>query len=221
MDIHYILLDICDTTINMQTADRFVEFVLSKTSIRRKIKLYFLKSVKKKPFGYIILKKFGVRYKLKILEYLKSLSYDALDSLAKDYYEYELKPKYNKDVIYFLEKFRHKARVIIVSGGYDIYIKYIAADLGVDCFICSELKFHKGIFTGKLKDMDCMGINKVLLLEKRNILGQLEFEKTAVLSDSISDLPLFSLGKYKIAVNPDRELKRLIGKGWYTIKEVM
>ncbi len=220
MDIKYVLLDICDTLVNFQTADKFVEFVLEKKNLHFKnVKLNLLKLVRNTYIGKIFYRR-GLNYKLRTLKFIKGLKYEELDYFAFLYYKNIIKHRYNPFVLKFLGKYK-SAKVFIVSGGYDIYIKYIAKDLGIKHIVCSELHFDKNIFTGKLKDLDCMGINKVILLDKKNLLKEIDFETTAVLSDSISDLPLFSLGKYKIAVNPDRELSKLIGKGWFKIEDLI
>jgi HAD superfamily hydrolase (TIGR01490 family) len=220
-DISTILLDICGTLFPFQTPDKFIDFVITKKGLTlRKCKMYAIKFIFNIPLFSFGLKKLNFSRKFALLKLLKNLSLTELRLLGKEFFEELLKPNFCLKTLNFLQNCPNST-IIIVSGGYDIYLKYVADFLGASYCICSELEFVNGKFTGKIKGLDCMGINKVIKLAEAGLLEKISFETTAVLSDSISDLPLFSLGKYKIAVNPDNELKKLVGKGWYLLEEVV
>jgi len=219
MNIKFVLLDICNTTVNIETADKFIEFVLKKTNRLKLLKFKILSKIIKTKVGYHSLKFMKKKYKFETLKLLKNLKREILEDLSYEFFKKILKPNYNLKTVKFLEKYPN-SKVIIVSGGYDIYLKHLAKDLNIPHLVCSKLKFTKNIFSGELEDLDCIGINKVILLDKYGYLKKIIFEHTAVLSDSISDLPLFSLGKYKIAVNPDKELSKLINKGWLLLNDL-
>jgi HAD superfamily hydrolase (TIGR01490 family) len=221
MKVSYILLDVCDTLVNFQTANAFTEYVIKKKFPLRRFQLFLFRKIFNNFILRKILIKLGFSLKLMQLSLIKGIQKDELNELAKRFFKQMILPSLNNDVLDFLKQYK-SADVIIVSGGYDIYLRFLAEYIDASYLIASELDFSsQGKFTGNLKGVDCMGINKVIKLFDAGLLDKLKFEETAVLSDSISDLPLFSLGKYKIAVNPDRELKKLIGKGWYSIKEVL
>ena len=90
--------------------------------------------------------------------------------------------------------------------------------IGVYRYVASELEFRDSKVMGKIVYNDCMGIYKVLKLFQSGLLEEIDFNKTAIISDSSSDMPLFSLGRYKYVVNPDSKLRILVGKGWEEIK---
>ena len=221
MKVDFILLDICNTLVKFQTANAFIEYVIERIYPQKRIILTFLKKTYAVSAFKKVFNKVGYPLKFVLLSLIKETQKEELDVLAKEFFEYLILPSFNSDVLMFLEKHK-KAEVIIVSGGYDTYLKYVANFIGASSLVSSELAFSKdGKFTGRLKGSDCVGINKVIKLSERGILHCLDFERTAVLSDSISDIPLFSLGKHKVAVNPDKELKKLIGHGWYLLEEVL
>jgi len=221
MRIDFILLDVCDTLVKFQTANAFAEYVIRKRYPYKQQVLGFLKM----GYSFTLLKKISAKvgYPLKfvLLRLMKGITKEELNALAEEFFKRFVLPSLNENVLMFLDQ-HQTAKVIIVSGGYDAYLKFISEFIGASYLVSSELEFSRDEkFTGKLRGLDCMGINKVIKLSEKGILSYLNFERTAVLSDSISDMPLFSLGKYKIAVNPDKELKKLIGHGWYSIEEVL
>lgn len=216
-----IIIDVCDTLVNFQTANFFVKYVIMNTKSRRKKISFYGKSFL---YNLKVFRKFAkiLKYSLKhsLLYSMQGLTVDELELLGKRFFEEILMRHLNLKVLKFINRYSN-ATIIIVSGAYDVYLKHLAKFIGASYYVCSELEFADGVFTGKIKGLDCMGINKVIKLSEAGLLEKIPFEHTAVLSDSISDMPLFSLGKYKIAVNPDKELKKLVGKGWYSIEEVV
>jgi len=161
-------------------------------------------------------------YKFAILKLLKGVEFQILDKFAQEYFLNDVKNNFNKQVFNIIDEIKKTnkdAKIIIVSGGYNIYIKYIAEYIGAYRYVTSELEFKDNKFTGKIVYDDCMGIYKVLKLFQSGLLEEIDFNKTAIISDSSSDMPLFSLGRYKYVVNPDSKLRILIGKGWEEIKE--
>ena len=85
------------------------------------------------------------------------------------------------------EKQEEGFKIYIVSGGYGIYLKYFSKEFCVNTVISSDFKFLKGICLGVMSGVDCMGINKVKLLDR--IFNKDNLFSIAY-SDSLSDLPL-------------------------------
>ena len=213
-----VFLDVCGTVVNFQTANRFVEFVIKKTKKDVKFLIPCWKIIFKKFFG----SKGGIKYKYFILKRLQGLKKEELIKIAKEYFEICMRPNINEKLKKLLERLRQlDYKIIIVSGGYDVYLNFLKEFIGGNILVSSELYFVNGIFTGGIKGLDCIGFNKILKLKEKGILiNKLECKDIVTISDSFYDLPLFSLAKYKIVVNPDVKLSYLIGlNGWYSLDQ--
>ncbi len=217
LELSFILLDVCGTVFDFQTADLFVKFVLKRYGKgRRGCLAGIIDHVSATGIGSKLLRiLFGGRRKLYV-RLLRGIPCAEMQRLGRIFFEEMLRSQVAADVLSFLGRYP-EADVIIVSGGYRFYLEPLSDFLEADRCVCSELEEVNGILTGRIAGVDCMGIGKVLKLHEYGVLPGIPFERTAVLSDSFSDMPLFALGKYKIAVNPDDMLRKLLGKGWSSI----
>ena len=95
----------------------------------------------------------------------------------------------NKILDILVKKRTEGFEIVLVSGGYDIYLKYFAKEFGVSNIISSHISFKNEICTGTLRGLDCLNKNKVILLneqyKKEDIISE-------AYSDSISDIPFLS-----------------------------
>jgi len=96
-----------------------------------------------------------------------------------------------------LEKLQQKQQdcsIWILSGGYDIYIKYFVHEFKLDGLVSSQIKFsntHKCL--GKLSGIDCLSENKIVLFAKQVDLGSIDLKNSYAYSDSETDLPMLKL----------------------------
>ena len=200
------LFDFCDTLVSFQTANSYVQYVKKKKDIQCRVMDFIVFIVKKIKLNRIIkiflhnnmsLDKFILLYEL------KGISYEEMDLLAKEFYEKRIKKCLNKQIIDELLFAKSLGCTIgIISGGYDIYIKYFAKEFDIPIVISSELNFFNGFFSGKLKNKDCMGeekVKKLLMFFNTRRLHNL-FTRVVGYSDSDSDLPFLSLCDEKYVV---------------------
>ncbi len=187
------LFDFCDTLVSFQTANEYVRFF---------VKNYANLSVKLRHFVYLTLSASGlishmekkhpeknIRKRI-LLWQLKGSTRDKMEMIAKEYYERRIKPCLVSETITELLKCKKEGcKILIVSGGYDIYIKHFALEYGIETrnIIANQLLFDKNLFIGKY-DLECMGEEKVRLLSK--ILKQRDDFNVVAYSDSESDLPM-------------------------------
>ncbi len=187
------LFDFCDTLVSFQTANEYVRFF---------VKNYANLSVKLRHFVYLTLSASGlishmekkhpeknIRKRI-LLWQLKGSTRDKMEMIAKEYYERRIKPCLVSETITELLKCKKEGyKIMIVSGGYDIYIKHFALEYGIETrnIIANQLLFDKNLFIGKY-DLECMGEEKVRLLSK--ILKQRDDFNVVAYSDSESDLPM-------------------------------
>ncbi|MES1186621.1 MAG: HAD family hydrolase [Myxococcales bacterium] len=106
--------------------------------------------------------------------------------------------------------------VAIVTGATRYVAEPVAAELGIDHVICSELELDgAGCFTGRIVEPLCYGAGKVERTAKVAEREGFRIEEASFYSDSITDLPLLEVVKAPIVINPDRRLRRIAQRrGW-------
>lgn len=198
-----VIFDFCGTLISFQTADRYVQFCVKRLQDNKVVqcrhKLVQLMDTFRifKIYNHIC--KVNNWRKRMILWQLKGVSYEVCDQMAKKYFEEELLPNVVQPIV---EKLKwHLANgdsVCILSGGYDVYIKYFAEYYGVKEILSSKVAFCKGKCLGKMEGKDCMRENKLAYIRP-----YLNGERTIFYTDSKSDLPLLKMVDEAIVVSHD------------------
>ena len=202
-DKKLVIFDFCGTLIRFQTADRYVQFCVKRLQDNKVVqcrhKLVQLMDTFRifKIYNHIC--KVNNWRKRMILWQLKGVSYEVCDQMAKKYFEEELLPNVVQPIV---EKLKwHLANgdsVCILSGGYDVYIKYFAEYYGVKEILSSKVAFCKGKCLGKMEGKDCMRENKLAYIRP-----YLNGERTIFYTDSKSDLPLLKMVDEAIVVSHD------------------
>lgn len=123
---------------------------------------------------------------------LKGYKQEVLEEAAQRFYQEVIKPNLIPEVMKEYHRYQEEGyRVVLISGGFGIYLRYFAEEHGIDKndVITSNVQIKRGKATGKLEGLDCMCENKVKLLEQR-------FDRSRIYSiaysDSSSDVPLLN-----------------------------
>ncbi len=188
-----VLLDFCGTCVPFQSADRFVDFVIENNSnfttrcraflFRLIAKLHLIRRIERWSKNKWTVKK-------QILYQLKGLNRSVMDKAAEQYFVQIIKPSIIPEIENEIRKRKNEGyRIVIVSGGYDIYLRYFMQYIGgnVNDILATPLIFENDVFTGKM-GLDCMGENKITYIQnqfKREDIYSIAY------SDSESDFPLF------------------------------
>ena len=190
MKYKYAIFDFCETLVQLQTADNFVKFALKSN------KSYF------KFIIYLSLKLISRYTKIQKTSYTMLLQGMKSADLDKYACKYAFKLQ-DHAILKVTQELKSKKdagyRVIIVSGGYDCYLKYFMSEW-VDEYIGTELEISDNIITGKIRGLDCIGEAKLIKLKECGVLSQIDYKHSVVYSDCISDLPLFRVAKEKVIV---------------------
>lgn len=200
-----VFFDFCETLIKFQTADKYIDFCRKRLHSRRMNLLQTITIVLTKSYCFRIIDRLlpnnTIRKRL-VLSQLKGIEYTILNDLAKEYYEQCLKPAIIPKILNrLLIHLQSQDNIWIVSGGYDIYIKYFVEEYSLAGYISTNIAFtEKGICLGRFTGLDCMRQNKVYLIEKKLSLF-LNNMDTVAYSDSISDLPLLLMTKEGFVVS--------------------
>lgn len=186
------LFDFCETLVNFQTADAFVEYVRDRSKNRKMIrKEYFRLCLCRIRLLYVLARlfKYSSINKRLILWQLKGFSKSELEIYAETYYNKVIKSKLIRPVVLQLKKMQDEGwRIIIVSAGYDLYLKYFCREYGIPeiDLISVKIKFYRNICQGSFEDGDRLW-DKTKILEKRFIKDNIY---TIAFSDSAIDLPM-------------------------------
>ena len=202
------LFDFCETIADFQTADAYVDFV-QKHSVpsHRFIRSLYVFLNKARVMGVLrrIFPKRSLGKKMVLLQ-MKGRSYSEMDALASRYYEERIKPHFIKETIEELRARKKEGFAIyLVSGGYDIYLKYFASEFGVDGVLSTRIGFENGVCTGKMDGPDCMHGAKLDYIKKS--LPEIDRASSFAYSDSATDLPLLSYVGNPVAVSAGHSQK--------------
>ena len=189
------IFDFCGTVVLPQTGDLFVSYVLNKekkyleflTSLILRNKIY--QFIKRKIFRYKTNDKFRILQLIQGIEKQKIDEYSILFAYFLEKYKIESVSKY-------LDKFLDDKHydVYIISAGYSCYIEEMFTSSVK--IIANDFCYVDGRFTGNIDSKDCIENEKVNKLSNYISIDSIDFDSTHVFSDSLSDLPIFRLGKH-------------------------
>lgn len=205
MDEEVILYDFCGTLVDFQTANAFAKYAAKKCGLRNNLwdylrivinRLRLLSTINR------LYKRISVNKAL-LLYRLKGQNSNDLDQYAYEFYQEQIRPHFIQPVLEQMKKDISDGKtVVIISGGYDIYIQHFAKEFGVKNLICTELNFKNNIFTGHIKGKDCMAEEKLKRLQRffPEISSSHRSASMTLYSDSDSDLPLFNICRHRKVV---------------------
>lgn len=117
---------------------------------------------------------------------------------------------------------KHRAQgdfVAIVTGATRYVAQPVAAEIGIEHVICTELELDaEGCFTGRVVEPLCYGLGKVERMIRVAERHGFRLEEATFYSDSITDLPLLEVVKTPVVINPDRRLRRIAGQRKWRIE---
>ena len=149
------------------------------------------------------------------MRFLKGFSVEDMRELVGDSMEPVLRPLVYEEPLDLLEK--HRARgecCYIVSATLQEIVDHIADDLGFDGAIGSTCEIVDGVYTGRsLRGVH--GEGKVEALHELAAAHDLDLSASTAYSDSHTDVPFLEAVGHPVAVNPDKQLRRIAAeRGW-------
>ena len=196
------LFDFCETLVNFQTADYFVEYTLKKYQQNR----FYQCLVDNRNIDLFLAKHWMFRKKLHLYQ-MKGLTKKQIDFAAEEFYQKYIVPNQFPSMNNLIREYKERDyEVYIVSGGYEPYIRYYALENNIDGIIANEFLYNtKNIFSGLLTQKDCMGKEKVIRLNQ--VFNRVQIEKSVSYSDSLSDLPILKWADKGVLVSKYKERK--------------
>ena len=140
---------------------------------------------------------------------------EELRELVADAMEPVLRPLVYAEPLRLVERHRERGeRVFIVSATLQEIVDAIAGDLGFDGALGTVCEVRDGRYTGRALRALHAGAKADCLREVAE-REDLDLAECTAYSDSHTDLPFLEAVGYPVAVNPDRELRRIAAdRGW-------
>jgi HAD superfamily hydrolase (TIGR01490 family) len=142
---------------------------------------------------------------------LRGFTPEEMRALVADAMETVLRPLVYAEPLHLVEQHRERGEAVyIVSATLQEIVQAIAEDLGFDGALGTVCEVVDGRYTGK-------AIRALHADNKARCIEELDHDLTAstAYSDSHTDLPFLEAVGHPIAVNPDRELRRIAAdRGW-------
>lgn len=104
--------------------------------------------------------------------------------------------------------------VFIVSSSPEEVVRPLAEHLGNAHVIATRARIEEGRYTGELA-FYCGGENKAIAIREAAAAAGLDLSRSYAYSDSVTDVPMLEAVGHPVAVNPDRDLRRIAAeRGW-------
>lgn len=202
------LFDFCETLANFQTADKYVHYTRERyhTPLMRIRFAVYLMMKRFRIVSFLSTKfpRSSINKRLILLQ-LRGLSKSLLDKSAREYYKDVVKPNLITSIVEEMLSLQTAGyEIVLVSGGYDIYLKYFAEEYGIDKVISSHIRFVGNICLGTIEGKDCLSEEKVSRLEE-SFPNRSEYYFVAY-SDSASDIPLLNWADEAVVVRHSQNL---------------
>jgi len=146
---------------------------------------------------------------------LRGLPVALMREIAAEAWEPVLEPLVYREALELAAQHADRGeRVYIASAALQEVVEEISKRLGFDGVIASRAEVRDGSYTGKL-ERRLYGQAKADALGELAAAEGLELAASTAYSDSYSDVPFLAAVGRPVAVNPDRELRRLAtSRGW-------
>ncbi|HSF60450.1 MAG TPA: HAD-IB family hydrolase [Gaiellaceae bacterium] len=146
---------------------------------------------------------------------LKDLPVATMREIVREAWEPVLRPLVYREALELAED--HQARgeaVLVVSGALQEVADELALGLGLTGALGSRAEVRDGVYTGRL-ERRLIGPEKAVALEELAAARGHDLQSSTAYSDSATDLAFLEAVGIPVAINPDRELRRIArGRGW-------
>jgi HAD superfamily hydrolase (TIGR01490 family) len=146
---------------------------------------------------------------------LKGLEVEEMQLLVGDAMETALKPLVYREPLDVARRHQERGeRVYIVSAALQEIVEPLRRELGFDGAVGSLCEVVDGRYTGRSLRA-CHGEGKAEAVRELAAAEDIDLARSTAYSDSHSDLPFLEAVGNRVAVNPDRELRRIAQeRGW-------
>lgn len=145
-----------------------------------------------------------------------------LDAWHRDFMQNKIRGMMGKPAQDLVASHRDAGDICVIITATNSFVTApIARAFGVEHLIATEPEQKNGVFTGGVAEVPCFREGKITRLEQwmaQRGWNWNSFADTTFYSDSLNDLPLLSLVKKPVAVDPDATLRKHAEEhGWRII----
>lgn len=193
------VFDICDTLYYSNTTHDFIRFVMEQEPLTFTKPIYSALNSKFSPLRYLLIA-FGVKTGRDVLKkfnvsLLRGKTRQQLATLSKRFVrEYLAIRRIQQTHKLVSEKRAEGLRVVLCSSSIEPVVSAIAAELHIDDFLGTSLRYDGEVFTGEISE-DLANI-KLRVLKDRGLLGLLVYAA----SDNLSDRELLEAAENASAI---------------------
>ena len=159
------------------------------------------------------------RSRVALLELTKGWNAERVQRLVRETLQEIIDPLIYQEALDLFEEHRRAGRdlYLVSSSGVEV-VKPLAEYLGVPHVIATRPGVDEdGNYDGTL-DFYCYGENKAVAIREEAQARGIDLDESYAYSDSVTDAPMLEAVGHPVAVNPDRELRRLAAeREWETV----
>jgi putative phosphoserine phosphatase / 1-acylglycerol-3-phosphate O-acyltransferase len=147
---------------------------------------------------------------------LRGSAATALEEAAREVYEKDLSGNIYPESRALIAAHRAKGHtIVVVSSATQYQVQHVAAELGIDHVLCTELEVDDGMLTGEIIPPVCYGEGKLEAARRFADEHGISLDRSFFYTDGGEDIPLLEAVKYPRPLNPDRKLtSKSEREGW-------
>lgn len=155
------------------------------------------------------------RMRASLLELTRGWDADKLAQLARETLTEMIEPLIYAEAAHLIQSHRDAGRrVYLVSSSGEEIVKPLAEFLGVPHAIGSRAAIVDGKYTGEL-EFYCQGEGKREAILAEAAEHNIDLSRSYAYSDSATDAPMLAMVGHPVAVNPDKDLRKMAAeRGW-------
>jgi len=174
------------------------------------------------PVFFILFSLYEIRHEHfdRVFQPLRGISQGALRRMAEEILERDFRRRLFPEMVDKIRTLQAAgAEVIIASSSFRFILDPLAALLGVERVICSEIEMVDGITTGRIKGIPAFQRGKERRVREYFEGRGIGLEECTFYTDSHRDMSLLRSVGRPVAVNPDRRLAGVARReGWPVIR---
>ncbi len=151
------------------------------------------------------------------LSIFKKIPIDRREPWLQELFQEHILPKISRAGLRLIEAYKRQPNtlVILITATLAFIARHVADYTQVDDLIATQPEIINGEYTGFVSGIPSLGSGKAQRYEQWLEKNQITPLQTVLYSDSINDLPLLSLVKKPIVVDPDEKLHHIaLLKNW-------
>jgi HAD superfamily hydrolase (TIGR01490 family) len=141
--------------------------------------------------------------------YLYGMEERFVQSLLPEFFHFQLKPLLSRKMLERMNQLENEGYgIVLISGTLDFILDFLIHSLGAHAGMGTQVETVGGKFTGRVLGVYPFHHDKIVALERILNGRPVRFDQSTAFADSWADLPLLSLFRHPVAMNPDWGLRK-------------